>query len=57
MYGYQRLQTWLQANRIGGQTMVDRLLADLASFTGPGWEQEDDVTLVTLKRSEMVKPE
>jgi hypothetical protein len=26
------------------------LLSKLAAFTGPGWEQEDDVTLVTLQR-------
>ncbi len=30
--------------------VVDYLLAELASFTGPDWEQEDDVTLVTLQR-------
>jgi serine phosphatase RsbU (regulator of sigma subunit) len=30
--------------------IIDFLLEQLADFTGPGWEQEDDVTLVTLKR-------
>jgi hypothetical protein len=24
---------------------------ELRSFTGDGWEQEDDITLVTLRRS------
>jgi hypothetical protein len=24
---------------------------ELRSFTGEGWEQEDDITLVTLRRS------
>jgi hypothetical protein len=31
---------------------VDVLMKELYSFTGEGWEQEDDITLVTLKRSE-----
>jgi hypothetical protein len=28
------------------------LLTELTRFTGDGWEQEDDITLVTLERSE-----
>jgi serine phosphatase RsbU (regulator of sigma subunit) len=32
----------------GGAALIDLLLASLAGFTGTGWEQEDDVTLVTL---------
>jgi hypothetical protein len=31
---------------------VDFLLSELARFTGADWEQEDDITLVTLQRSE-----
>src|ERR1051326_584277 len=31
--------------------VIDFLLGQLASFTGPDWEQEDDVTLVTLQRA------
>jgi hypothetical protein len=27
------------------------LMEELKSFTGQGWEQEDDITLLTLKRS------
>ena len=30
---------------------VDGLLAELDRFTGPAWEQEDDITLVTLERA------
>jgi len=30
--------------------MIDRLLAALDRFTGPTWEQEDDITVVTLCR-------
>jgi anti-sigma regulatory factor (Ser/Thr protein kinase) len=29
---------------------------ELTRFTGPGWEQEDDVTLVTLERSPSPSP-
>jgi anti-sigma regulatory factor (Ser/Thr protein kinase) len=36
----------------GGTELIDYLLAQLATFTGPGWEQEDDVTLVALQRYE-----
>jgi anti-sigma regulatory factor (Ser/Thr protein kinase) len=32
------------------------LLDQLASFTGPDWEQEDDVTLITLERMEETMP-
>jgi serine phosphatase RsbU (regulator of sigma subunit) len=30
--------------------LIDELLAELDRFTGPDWEQEDDITLVTLER-------
>jgi hypothetical protein len=32
--------------------MIDFLLEELARFTGEEWEQEDDITLVTLERWE-----
>ena len=31
--------------------LLDRLLDELHAFTGPGFEQEDDITLVTLRRA------
>jgi serine phosphatase RsbU (regulator of sigma subunit)/anti-sigma regulatory factor (Ser/Thr protein kinase) len=34
--------------------IVDFLLDELAEFTGPEWEQEDDITLVTLQRAQNV---
>jgi anti-sigma regulatory factor (Ser/Thr protein kinase) len=34
-----------------GQDLLDQLLDGLHVFTGSGWEQEDDITLVTLRRS------
>jgi hypothetical protein len=39
-------------HRSGGEAMVDFLLSELSRFTGEEWEQEDDITLVTLERSE-----
>jgi anti-sigma regulatory factor (Ser/Thr protein kinase) len=42
------------AEHEGGATLIDFLMAQLAEFTGAGWEQEDDVTLVTLQRFMML---
>ena len=51
MFGFPRLQGLVGAHP-GGATMVDFLLEELAHFVGDSWEQEDDITLVTLQRSE-----
>jgi serine phosphatase RsbU (regulator of sigma subunit)/anti-sigma regulatory factor (Ser/Thr protein kinase) len=51
MFGFPRLAQ-LVGERAGGKALIDFLLDQLAAFTGPGWEQEDDVTLVTLQRAE-----
>jgi serine phosphatase RsbU (regulator of sigma subunit) len=51
MFGFPRLQGFVGAHP-GGATLVDFLLTELDRFVGDGWEQEDDITLVTLKRSE-----
>jgi anti-sigma regulatory factor (Ser/Thr protein kinase) len=40
-----------------GSELLDRLLDTLHQFTGPDWEQEDDITLVTLRRSSGVADE
>src|SRR5215217_6294712 len=50
MFAIPRLQGFVGAHP-GGATMVDFLLKELARFVGDGWEQEDDITLVTLERS------
>ncbi len=52
MFGFPRLQGLVGAHRSGGASLVEFLLSELARFTGDGWEQEDDITLVTLKRTE-----
>jgi serine phosphatase RsbU (regulator of sigma subunit)/anti-sigma regulatory factor (Ser/Thr protein kinase) len=49
MFGFPRLKQ-LVAEPISGGELIDRVLADLSRFTGPGWEQEDDITLVALAR-------
>jgi serine phosphatase RsbU (regulator of sigma subunit) len=50
MFSFPRLKTLLQAHN-DGTSLIDLLLRELQSFTGEGWEQEDDVTLVTLQRA------
>ena len=48
MYGFPRL---IEVTGTSGDDAIDTLLTDLDRFTGPGWEQEDDITLVSLTRS------
>ena len=52
MFGFPRLQGLVGTHRTGGSTLIGFLLSELARFTGEEWEQEDDITLVTLERSE-----
>jgi len=47
MYGFPKLRDEL-AGFTGGD-LVDYLLRTLHTFVGPHWEQEDDVTLVTVR--------
>jgi serine phosphatase RsbU (regulator of sigma subunit)/anti-sigma regulatory factor (Ser/Thr protein kinase) len=58
MFGFPRLARLMERGRHGGD-LIDLLLTELDRFTGPGWEQEDDITLVALHRSAgvtMVRP-
>ena len=50
MFGSERVQTLLGEGFEDGQTIIDCLLNELQAFTGKDWEQEDDITLVGLKR-------
>jgi len=50
MYGFPRLRAAMEGDDAGSQ-LLDRLLDGLTAFKGPGVEQEDDITLVTLRRS------
>ena len=50
MFGFPRLRS-LVAKRGKERSLGDLLLEELYFFTGEGWEQEDDITLLTLRRS------
>ena len=50
MFGFPKLRA-LVADHSEQESLVDSLLEELCSFTGEGWEQEDDITLLTLRRS------
>jgi serine phosphatase RsbU (regulator of sigma subunit) len=51
MFGFPRLRA-LIAERGEERSLGNLLLEELHSFVGEGWEQEDDITLLTLERSE-----
>ena len=50
MFGFPRLRT-LVAQHGEERSLGDSLLEELERFTGEGWEQEDDITLLTLERA------
>ena len=54
MFGGERLHDFLAqwqppADRVGDSKLIPSLLDTLTAFTGPGLEQEDDVTLLSLE--------
>jgi serine phosphatase RsbU (regulator of sigma subunit)/anti-sigma regulatory factor (Ser/Thr protein kinase) len=51
MYGFPRLLEAMADRDHTGSELIDWLLDLLHRFTGPEWEQEDDITLVTLRRA------
>jgi serine phosphatase RsbU (regulator of sigma subunit) len=50
MFGLPHLKRVIE-EYAAGVSLIDCLLSEFKSFTGEGWEQEDDVTLVTLQRT------
>jgi serine phosphatase RsbU (regulator of sigma subunit) len=50
MFGFPRLRG-LVAEHGEERSLGDLLMEELYSFVGESWEQEDDITLVTLQRS------
>jgi serine phosphatase RsbU (regulator of sigma subunit) len=56
MFGFNQLRQvateYKSSTASGGEALIAHLVSTLERFTGPGWEQEDDLTLVTLDRSE-----
>jgi serine phosphatase RsbU (regulator of sigma subunit)/ketosteroid isomerase-like protein len=51
MFGTPRLRSLLNEHPMGGTELSATLMEELERFTGEGWEQEDDITLLTLERS------
>jgi serine phosphatase RsbU (regulator of sigma subunit) len=49
MFGFPRLRA-LIAEHGAERSLGDYLMEELYSFVGEGWEQEDDITLLTLRR-------
>ena len=50
MFGFPRLRA-LVAELGKERSLEEALLEELYSFVGEGWEQEDDITLLTLRRA------
>jgi serine phosphatase RsbU (regulator of sigma subunit)/predicted ester cyclase len=53
MFGFPRLSR-LVAEHGEERSLGDFLLEKLHSFVGEGWEQEDDITLLTLRRTALL---
>jgi serine phosphatase RsbU (regulator of sigma subunit) len=51
MFGTPRLRSLLSERPEAGRGLSATLMEELERFTGKGWEQEDDITLLTLERS------
>ena len=50
MFGFPRLRALIAEHGEEGY-LGEFLMEELYSFVGEGWEQEDDITLLTLRRS------
>ena len=51
MFGFPRLRALVAEHGAEERSLGNFLLEELYSFVGEGWEQEDDITLLTLERS------
>jgi serine phosphatase RsbU (regulator of sigma subunit)/predicted ester cyclase len=51
MFGFPRLRGLVAKHDDEQRSLGDLLMEELYSFVGEGWEQEDDITLLTLRRS------
>jgi len=50
MFGFHRVAA-LAGRGASTQELLDVCLRELSAFTGPGYEQEDDITLLSLERT------
>jgi serine phosphatase RsbU (regulator of sigma subunit)/predicted ester cyclase len=51
MVGFPRLGALVSEHAAEEESLEEALLEELYSFVGEGWVQEDDITLLTLRRS------
>jgi serine phosphatase RsbU (regulator of sigma subunit) len=51
MFGFPRLRALVAEHAEEERPLGEFLMEELYSFVGEGWEQEDDITLLTLERS------
>jgi serine phosphatase RsbU (regulator of sigma subunit)/ketosteroid isomerase-like protein len=51
MFGFPRLRALVAEHAAEERSLEEALLEELYTFVGEGWEQEDDITLLTLRRS------
>ncbi len=51
MFGFPRLRALVAEHNDEERSLEKTLLEELYSFVGESWEQEDDITLLTLRRS------
>jgi serine phosphatase RsbU (regulator of sigma subunit) len=51
MFGFPRLRELVAEHAAKEGSLGDFLLMELYTFTEEGWEQEDDITLLTLRRT------
>ncbi len=51
MFGSPRLRSLLSESPEAGMGLSTTLVEELERFTGEGWDQEDDITLLTLECS------
>jgi serine phosphatase RsbU (regulator of sigma subunit) len=54
MFGFPRLRA-LIAEHAEEAALGDFLMEELYTFVGESWEQEDDITLLTLQRCETLR--
>jgi serine phosphatase RsbU (regulator of sigma subunit) len=51
MFGFPRLRVLVAEHGGEEKSLEEALLEELYSFVGEGWEQEDDITFLTLRRT------
>jgi serine phosphatase RsbU (regulator of sigma subunit) len=51
MFGFPRLRALVAEHAAEERSLEEVLLEELYTFVGEGWEQEDDITLLTLRHS------